>query len=265
MPLDRSSVTAAVASLLARRTTYLDTELHTLPGIVSAGDVCVDVGSSAGLYCQALSHLVGPDGLVHSVEPLSFSHPYWSRVLGAKQRSNVHHHPVALGAEPGRGAMRVPFGAYGPDTSRSFLEWNTQGLGSTADYAYHVDVLVEVNTLDGLCCRAGVNRLDFVKIDVEGGELHVLRGGQHVIETYRPAMLIEIEERHTARYDYTPDDIVEWLIARGYEMCVWRRGWQPAVQVCAHANNYLFRPTEAVIDSRTKSPAESVGTSIHVV
>jgi hypothetical protein len=144
--------------------------------------------------------------------------------------------------------MRVPFGAYGPDTSRSFLDWHTRGLGSTADYAHHVDVLVDVDTLDGLCCSADLTRLDFVKIDVEGGELHVLRGGQHVIERFRPAMLIEIEERHTARYDYTPDDIVEWLTSRGYAMYVWRRGWQPAGRVCLHANNYLFRPAEAVIN-----------------
>jgi FkbM family methyltransferase len=237
-------VTTAVAGLVARRTRHLDTELHTLPELVRPGDVCLDVGSAAGLYSQAMSQLVGPSGAVHSVEPLSFGHPFWSRVLGARQRPNVCHHAVALGAQPGRLAMRVPLTARGPATSRSFLDWRTQGLGSNAEYAAHTELMVDVETLDGLCGDGHVPRLDFVKIDVEGGELHVLRGGRQTIETYRPMMLIEIEARHTARYEYGPDDVVAWLAGLGYAMFAWRDGWQPAERVCVHANNYLFRPAE---------------------
>lgn len=111
----------AVANTLSRHTRYLDNELHTIGGLVRPGDVCLDVGSAAGLYSRTLSDLVGPAGLVHSVEPLSFGHPFWSRVLGARRRGNVRHHAVALGAQPGRAAMRVPYTASGPATSRSFL------------------------------------------------------------------------------------------------------------------------------------------------
>jgi FkbM family methyltransferase len=243
--LDRSTLTSTATGLLARHTHYLDTELHTLPGLVRAGDVCVDVGSAAGLYSQALSHLAGPTGVVHSVEPLTFGHPTWSRVLGARRCPNVRHHPVALGAEPGRIAMRVPFDARGPATSRAFLDWRSHGLGSNAEYTHHADLLVDVQTLDGLCAEAGLTRLDFVKIDVEGGELHVLTGGRHTIETFRPLLLIEIEARHIARYEYSPDEVVAWLTTRGYTMHAWHQGWQPVDQVCLHANNYLFRPTGA--------------------
>lgn len=240
--LDRPAVTATVANLLARWTPYLDTELYTLPGLVAPGDVCVDVGSAAGLYCQAMSQLAGPTGRVHSFEPVTFSHPVWSRVLGARRRGNVCHHPVAVGAEPGRLSMRVPFDDRGPATSRSFLDWHTHGVGSNAEYPYHVDVPVPVETLDGLAADGHLTRLDFLKIDVEGGELHVLHGGRQVIERYRPTMLIEIEARHTARYSYAVDEVADWLTERDYQMYAWRRGWQPVDAVCVHANNYLFRP-----------------------
>lgn len=239
--LDRASVTASIANLLARWTPYLDTELHTLPDLVHPGDVCADVGSAAGLYCQALSQLVGPTGLVHSVEPVPFSHPTWSRVLGAQRRRNVRHHSIALGAEPCRAAMRVPYTGRGPATSRSFLDWHSHGVGSNDEYPYHVDVLVDVDTLDGLC--ESLTRLDFVKIDVEGGELHVLHGGRRTIERFHPTMLIEIESRHTARYEYSPADVVAWLAKHGYTMYAWRRGWREVDQVCPPTNNYLFRPS----------------------
>jgi FkbM family methyltransferase len=250
--LDRARLTAAVADLLARHTPYLDTELHTLRDLVGAGDICVDVGAAADVYTQALSHLVGPTGLVHSIEPVPFGHPVWSRILAARQRPNVRHHPVALSAEPGRSTIRVPFGRYGPGTSRSFLDYQTCGLGSNAEYPYHADMLVDVRTLDLICTTARLTRLDFVKIDVEGAELHVLHGGQQTIETFQPTMLIEIEARHTTRYKYTPEDVVQWLTRRGYTMYAWRRDWHPTNHVCPHTNNYLFRPGKTTDPARTK-------------
>jgi FkbM family methyltransferase len=240
------TIVNTAARALSRHTRYLDDEFHTLGGLVRRGDVCLDAGAAAGLYSQALSRLVGPEGVVHSVEPLTFSHPFWSRVLGARRRGNVHHHAVALGAEPGRAAMRVPYGPKGPATSRSFLDWKSRGVGSNAEYARHEDVLVDVATVDGLVSEAGLTRLDFMKIDVEGGELHVLHGAAATVDRFRPAMFIEIEARHTERYGYEPTDIVGWLTARGYAMFAWHRGWTRTDQVCAHANNYLFRPTSPV-------------------
>ncbi|MGC9665213.1 FkbM family methyltransferase [Planosporangium sp. 12N6] len=239
--LSRPALTYTVANLVSRHTRYLDNDLRTLRTLVRRGDVCVDVGAAAGVYTQALSHLVGAGGRVHSVEPVAFSHPVWSRVLGARERPNVRHHAVALGAEPGRLAMRVPFGPGGADTSRSFLDWKAHGVGSTDGYAGHAEVVVDVETLDGLRVAAGLTRLDFLKIDVEGGELHVLHGGQQTIEEFRPTMFIEIEARHTARYEYDPADIVEWLTCRGYTMYLWRDGWRATDTVCPHANNYVFR------------------------
>jgi FkbM family methyltransferase len=242
LAIDRPTVTYNLAKLVSQRTRYLDKHLHTLRTLVRPGDVCVDVGAAAGVYTQALSYLVGSRGLVHSVEPLAFGHPFWTRVLGARQRPNVRHHTMALGPEPGRMAMRVPFNSVGAATSRSYLDWKSNGHGSNEEFDYHADVLVDVQTLDGLAESVGLKRLDFLKIDVEGGELHVLTGGENTIERFKPVMFVEIEERHTARYEYEPDDIVEWLDNRGYNAYTWQNGWRQVDRVCTHTNNYVFRP-----------------------
>lgn len=258
--LDRPTVTALVVDQLARRTPYLESELTGLAELVGPGDVCVDVGASAGIYTVALSRLVGPEGLVHSIEPLTFAHPVWSRVLRARHNANVRHHAMALGIEPGEGTMSVPLGRYGGAvTGRSFLAWHTNGVGSNAEFSGQREVAVEIDTLDALCAREDLTRLDFVKIDVEGGELDVLRGGAKVIEELRPTMLIEIEARHTTRYRRTPDEVVTWLTDQGYTMYTWQRGWQPTGSVCPHANNYLFRPPSStalgVVEATTEETA----------
>jgi FkbM family methyltransferase len=239
----RLALTAGVVMLLARTTKLLEPELTGLPGLIKRGSVCIDVGAAAGLYTVALSRLVGPEGLVHSVEPVSFAHPGWRRVLGSRSGENVRHHAAALGAEPGSGKMSVPVGRLGPVTGRSFLDWNCTGRGSNAEFAGEIEVPVEVQTLDGFCQQAGMTRLDFIKIDVEGGEMHILKGGERAIEKFRPAMLIEIEARHQERYQYSPDEVAGWLTDRGYSMHVWQNQWQQVTTISPHARNYLFLPS----------------------
>jgi len=227
--------------LIARRTRYLEAEMLGLRRLVEPGSVCIDVGSAAGLYTLALSRLTGPSGWVHSVEPLSFAHPVWTRVLRAKGARNVRHHAVALAAEPGSGVMSVPVGRYGPVTGRSFLAGRSSGLGSNAEFTKQMEVSVQVDTLDELCARERLTRLDFIKVDVEGAELSVLEGGKRAIEAFRPTMLIEIEARHTVRYQYQPDDLAGWLAQRGYTMHTWQDRWQETDSVHGHIRNYLFR------------------------
>jgi FkbM family methyltransferase len=237
--LDRTALTGALIRLLARQTRYLEKEMLGLGQIVGPGSVCVDVGAAAGLYTVALSELAGRTGQVLSVEPLPYVHPLWTRLLRAGR--NVSHHTLALGAEPGRVAMSVPMGRYGLVTGRSFLAWHTNGVGSNSEFSGHVEVRVDVDTLDALCARAGLTRLDFLKIDVEGAELHVLTGGTRVIEKFRPAILVEIETRHLGRYGHSAGTVVEWLLRRGYTMCRWDNGWQEVTEVSEQHRNYLFR------------------------
>ena len=238
----RVRATAAAVRFVATATRYLEAEMLGLAELVAPGSVCLDVGAAAGVYTQMLSRLVGPAGQVHSVEPLAFAHPRWSRILRACSAANVQRHQLALGARPGTEHMSVPLGPRGFVTGRSFLDTQTSGPGSNAEFDAEVSVAVTVETLDGFWARVAAPRLDFIKIDVEGAELHVLSGGEQVIEAFRPVLLVEIEARHAARYAHDPTDVVDWLARRGYGMQVWERGWHPAAGVCGHTRNYLFRP-----------------------
>jgi hypothetical protein len=78
--------------------------------------------------------------------------------------------------------------------------------------ADHATIAVEVQTLDeALGADAGAVR--FVKCDVEGHELAVLRGAEAVL-AHRPSILVEIEQRHQ---DNPIEDVFRHLAERGYE------------------------------------------------
>jgi hypothetical protein len=78
--------------------------------------------------------------------------------------------------------------------------------------------VVEVTTLDGIAEALSLDRVDFIKIDVEGFEQSVLDGGETVIERDRPVMLIEIADRVEGSSFRNPSyaETLTWLEEHGY-------------------------------------------------
>ncbi|HEX6347562.1 FkbM family methyltransferase [Umezawaea sp.] len=239
----RGAAVAAGLRVLAKVTPFVEPELVGLREVVGVGDVCLDVGAALGLYTVTLSQLVGPQGTVHSVEPLVFAHPALSYVLRPREGRNVVRHSVALGAVEGREVMSVPVRHGVPVTGRSFLTAGANGLGSNVEFDEHLEVVVRTQTLDAFVAEQGIGRLNFVKADVEGAELRVLEGGAWVIETLRPKFLLEVEERHVSRFGYSAQDVVSWLAERDYDMRIWNQGgWRTVTRIVPEVRNYLFVP-----------------------
>lgn len=68
-------------------------------------------------------------------------------------------------------------------------------LAHAAYAEFHAPAGARFSTLDGLAAEYGIARLDWVKIDVEGAELGVLRGGLETLARFRPALLIEAHDK----------------------------------------------------------------------
>ena len=239
----RGAAVAAGLRVLARLTPFVEPELVGLREVVREGDVCVDIGAALGLYTVTLSQLVGPQGTVHSVEPLLFAHPALSYFLRPREGRNIVRHSVALGVAEGREVMSVPVRHGAPVTGRSFLTVGAAGLGSNVEFDEHLEVVVRTQTLDAFVADQGIERLDFVKADVEGAELRVLEGGVNAIERFRPKLLLEIEERHVERFGYRASDVAAWMAERDYVMKVWQYGsWRSVGRIDSSVRNYLFVP-----------------------
>ena len=88
---------------------------------------------------------------------------------------------------------------------------------------------VAVTTLDDLVADLALDRLDLVKADVEGAEAHLLQGARLTLATLRPVLMLELEDRHLARFATTVARVVAGLAADGYVARTWgpARGWRP--------------------------------------
>ncbi len=188
-------------------------ELSLVKQFVWRDDVFLDVGANIGVYTLLASQLVGDGGHVHAFEPLSDANELLRSNVSLNQCRNVTINPVAIGEENGE----VPIYINAQNALSS--------LGNTNRGTILKSQTVQIMTLDAYAESVGVSKIDFLKIDVEGFEGHVLRGAAGLIET-SPNLVVmsELAKKNFAPLGFSVKDVLDWMRVRGFE--VWMIGNQ---------------------------------------
>jgi hypothetical protein len=71
-------------------------------------------------------------------------------------------------------------------------------------------------TLDSIVKSEGLQRLDLVKIDVEGAEMQVLRGMDSTLTAFRPKLILELKAVALGNLGSSLEEVFAWLHERGY-------------------------------------------------
>jgi len=149
-------------------------ERQLLRRILFAGDVVVDVGANIGIYSEFLSRCVGPTGVVHSFEP---SPDNFKRLRAATRKlSNVRLSQAAVGEHSGNSEL------YLSD------KLNVDHRAYMANGDSRRTVPIEMVALDDYF-KPG-ERVDLIKMDIQGYELHALRGANRVLEDHADIKLL---------------------------------------------------------------------------
>jgi len=157
-----------------------------LDRLVRPGMTVADVGANIGKHTLALADRVGAGGHVHAFEPFPGNVErlrYHVRTAGLSDRVTIRAGAVNDGS-----VDRV---ALHPGRGHSGAEWNIVGHdadGTPTD----AELYVPAFRLDDVFPPG--QRLDVLKIDVEGAEHLVLRGMRRLLEEQRPALVIEVHD-----------------------------------------------------------------------
>lgn len=213
------------------------------PLLTDTTGLCLDVGAHVGEYCYALERCVAPSR-IHAFEPDPESFDLLKAFF-----PKINTWKMALSDTVGTAELRVPvlkkrrYATRG--TLENYVEPGAESLES---------IPVERTTLDTFRSRL-TGPVCFLKIDVEGHELSVIRGGRGTILKDHPIMLIEIEER---RHELSIRNIFAEIEALGYKgFFLNLRAWElspiavfdPAtmqnvetMKSIDYINNFLFLP-----------------------
>ena len=142
----------------------------------------LDVGANIGLTALVLSQIC-PRGQIAAIEPLPRSFKYLKRNVSEAGAINLKIFNFALGSSEGSVLMQ----GHPSNFACSFIADNYRIPGSD-----HFSQEVPVRRLDEAFSELSLDRLDFMKVDVEGFELEVFRGAREILNTYKPIVFLEM-------------------------------------------------------------------------
>lgn len=177
-----------------------------------SGGTFVDVGANVGYYSMRALDLVGESGQVHAFEIDPRPLKCLTRSVDAFRLTNLHVHPVAVGACIGTGKLIKE-----PECGHSHVSAVGHGLP------------VPLTSLDAWRENCHVTAIQAVKIDVEGGEYEVLKGAESLLREERPLIVVEADEALQAMSNSTCVQIVDYLEQRGYRTERLLNGWSPTI------------------------------------
>jgi FkbM family methyltransferase len=164
--------------------------------------VAIDIGAHFGYFTLLLA---GRAARVYAFEPAPANFRALTRTLAINAVNNVEACPLAVSACDGLAVLEV---------TRASSICRLRGNSSSEEEEMVRALDVQTVSLDSFVRAAGVERVDLVKIDVEGEELRVLLGMQEVVRRWRPAILVEV---HTCLSDgEDPRQVLHLLDRWGY-------------------------------------------------
>ena len=154
------------------------TPMSSVREYVPAGTTVIDVGAHFGYFTTRLSRLVGANGEVIALEPNSASCRLLHDRIARARLKNVRI--LSCAAWSSSTDVQLLIGGPLEATSRVALDPETDGMK------------VQGRTLDSIVREHAARRVSFIKIDVEGAEVEVLRGAVETLQRHRPTVLCEI-------------------------------------------------------------------------
>lgn len=184
----------------------------TLQSLASPGSVVFDIGANIGAHTLGLARSVGPAGRVFAFEPADFAFAKLKHNLdlNPELESRTRAHQILLAAEPSAPLPQMIYASW-PLLPKEPVHPKLRGrLLATSN--------ARVDTLDRFVEREGLDRLDLIKIDVDGHEYPVLRGGVRTLARFQPTLLMELSPYVHDEQDHGFGALVILLRDVGYSL-----------------------------------------------
>jgi len=191
---------------------YEPEETQWMKQYIQPGMVVFDVGANIGYYTILLSKLVGENGAVHSFEAAPTTFNRLKEHMRINLCTNIRVHQLAVSDKNGECMI---YCAEDSNTGESRLE-GFDGFKNKES--------VSCITLDSYFQKEPVNKVDFIKIDVEGAEMLVINGALSLLNNQRPTVMLEINPLFLSRMGSDVTTLIATIKNIGYNMFHFHQG-----------------------------------------
>lgn len=176
---------------------------------LKSGMIVLDVGANMGEFSLKTAQKIGVAGRVFSFEPdpVNFKRLENNIQLNPNLASRINAYNFGLGNIAGRMQLAVV---------------NRSNLGMNRITHVNVDVAssaeIEIKTLNEFAPLEKIESIHWIKIDVEGFELKVLKGATEIIKKFRPSLFIELGDNNLREQGDSAPELIAWLESMNYEV-----------------------------------------------
>lgn len=166
-------------------------ELYYLKSIIKPGYNCIDIGANMGYYSVFMSKYAGAAGKVYAVEPVPLFAEIWKKNVRRCKNRNLILFNYALGAQETTAEMGMPF-------INGVVHHGMTKVVTEESAGYEKKFRVEMKNPDVLFSE--IEKIDFIKVDVEGYESIVFENMTELLKKHKPFIQSELsgsENRNT--------------------------------------------------------------------
>lgn len=173
--------------------------------LIDTGNTILDIGANVGNVTFEAAKIVGPTGEIHSFEPDPENYKRLETNLNLNQCLNIFPNKLGLGNKSG--TYHIANVSPGNQGMNRIIHEHPVNFEARQ---------IQVTTLDAYVFEKKLNTVDLIKIDVEGFEYNVLRGGMKVIDTFHPILFIELDNKNLVDQGSSAKELVLLLEGLGY-------------------------------------------------
>ena len=187
---------------------FNDDGQESLLSLVKPGFIILDIGTNIGNTLLELSQKLGGTGFVYGFEPDpdTFQECLINVNLNPELKSNLQVFNFGLGKEDADFILEER------------IKSNKGGNRILEKSRTEVGKVVKVLCADKFLFDLKVDKIDLIKIDVEGYEMHVLLGASFIIEKFHPILFIELDDNNLKDQGYSAQELLKFLEAKHYSI-----------------------------------------------
>ena len=197
-------------------------ELVTYQSLIKRGSVIIDAGANIGLYSIVGSRLTGKSGKVFSFEPSKKNFSLFLKNIELNEIKNITPINMGLGDTVGETLLLTQSSENGDAEKYILKDKNELTIVNPEPKKDHFSESILLDTLDHFQLKNNIKKVDFLKIDVEGFEYYVLKGGENLLKN-NPEIIIlfECAEHLAHRAGATQNAVFDFLNNLGFEIVYW--------------------------------------------
>ena len=212
-------------------------EIKLIKSFITPNTDSIDVGVYRGVYSYEMSKY---SKLVHAFEPNPILFDSIEKNL-KKIITNIRFYNNALSNKEQLISLKVPIRnkSYDKQNYEEYFQMGKASIHTENNMDKFETFDVESKQLDNFDF---INRISFIKIDVEGHETEVIKGAEKTIKDNKPILLVEIEEQYTQR---KVEDSLKYINSLGYNSFYLSNNRLNSTDTLKNFNsfnNFIFKP-----------------------